>query len=142
MSKKRDFSAALLGMHVALILWITILGRETQISGKLFYPPFHSITDIWREIQRTGFRSNLLGNIILFVPLGIILPIVTNWKYKTVIVGSFFSIFIEIFQLITLRGCFDFDDVILNSIGCVIGYGIYKTAQRLFAKNTMNESGV
>ena len=35
--KRQEVSAALLGIAVALILWLTILGREAQIKGFLFW---------------------------------------------------------------------------------------------------------
>lgn len=122
MSKKREISAALLGVCVALILWITILGREPQPNGRIFYPPFHSITTMWRDIWHVGIRSNFLGNIALFVPVGVLLPLTTGWKWKTVTVGCIFSIIVETIQLVTVRGCFDLDDVVLNTIGCIIGF--------------------
>lgn len=127
MSRKRDISASLLGICVALILWITILSREVQLVGRFFYPPFHTIATIWRDIWRVGLRSNFLGNIVLFVPIGILLPIAVEkhkW-YWTDGIGFSFSCFIEIIQLVSSRGCFDPDDVILNTLGTAIGYGLY-----------------
>ena len=141
MDKRKDISTALLGVIVALILWITILGREVQLGGKLFYPPFHSFGSIWKQILRAGIRSNFLGNILLFVPVGVLLPVVTGWKRQTLIVGCSFSVLIELIQLITRRGCFDPDDIILNSLGCLIGYGVWSVAWKLFTRNDLNATG-
>lgn len=138
MIRKKDISAALLGIVIALILWVTILGRDVQLGGKLFYPPFHTVATIWKEIQRTGLRSNLLGNIILFIPVGILFPMISGWKWKTVAMGTAFSLLIESIQLITRRGCFDPDDIILNCLGCIIGYGALCMARKLFTKNDLN----
>ena len=142
MSKKKDISTALLGVVVALILWITILSREKLIGTPITYRPFHSLSSIIKELQR-GRIGNSFGNIILFMPVGILLPVVTDWKKmrKTVIAGIGFSLLIETIQLITSRGCFDVDDVLLNGLGTVLGYGLYCVAQKLFTKNDLNASG-
>lgn len=141
MDKRKDISTALLGVIVALILWITILGREAQLGGKLFYPPFHSFGSIWKQTLRAGIRSNFLGNILLFVPIGVLLPVATEWRRKTLIVGCGFSVLIELIQLITQRGCLDPDDIILNSLGCLIGYGLYCAAQKYINKKSLNATG-
>lgn len=67
---------------------------------------------------------NIVGNIVLLVPIGFLLPFVftnTNWKQIIIIsiVGSFL---IEGTQAILKIGIFDIDDVILNAIGIIIGY--------------------
>lgn len=74
--------------------------------------------------------KNLVGNFILFLPMGIYLPFLTKKMDKT----NTFSIFmiillfiIEVVQLVTRRGSFDIDDFILNMIGALIGFGIWKT---------------
>ena len=67
---------------------------------------------------------NILGNIILFVPMGIFLRILFNkssGNQKTLIVSSLISLAIEILQLLVGR-CFDVDDIILNIFGSLLGY--------------------
>ena len=49
---------------------------------------------------------------------------------------------IEAIQLTTHRGFFEIDDLILNTIGALIGYGIHRTAQKLFTKNDLNASDI
>jgi len=74
--------------------------------------------------------KNLVGNFILFLPMGIYLPFFMKRINKV----SIFSItmitllfIIEAIQLVTKRGSFDIDDFILNILGALIGYGIWKT---------------
>ena len=71
---------------------------------------------------------NLVGNTALFIPLGIIWPSVykeLNTHTKVIAAGVGFSLLIEIIQLPFCDRVSDIDDVILNSLGFVIGYGIY-----------------
>lgn len=80
--------------------------------------------------------KNLIGNLIMFLPMGIYLPYYIKKINK---VGRFtFSMIIllfviEVTQLVTRKGSFDIDDFILNMVGALIGYGIWKTkiVQRL-----------
>ena len=67
---------------------------------------------------------NLLGNIVLLVPIGFLVPFVfrnMTWK-KTLVLAVAAGFFIEGMQVVLHLGIFDIDDVILNAIGVVIGY--------------------
>lgn len=70
---------------------------------------------------------NLLGNIIGFIPFGILLPLLLK-RDRTFKRFFFYAIsgivLIELIQLFTLRGSFDIDDLILNMLGSLIGYMI------------------
>ena len=70
---------------------------------------------------------NLLGNIIGFIPFGILLPLLLK-RARTFKRFFFYAIsgivLIELIQLFTLRGSFDIDDLILNMLGSLIGYMI------------------
>ena len=127
-SKEKDIATSLLGTVIAIILWYTILSREKQISSPIVYKLLHEIVSIWKSIQRGGIAGNFLGNIALFVPFGVLLPLITGKKkwFYIVGVGTCLSLLIEITQLITARGCFDPDDIILNTLGTVIGCGLYQ----------------
>ena len=142
MSKRKDISTILLGVTVALIIWITILHREKLIEAPILFCPFHSLPSLLKEIQR-GRAGNSLGNIFLFMPVGVLLPAVTGWKkmWKTVVMGIGFSLLIEVIQFITSKGCFDLDDIILNGLGTVIGFGIYRVVGKLFTKNDLSIDG-
>ena len=68
-------------------------------------------------------QENLL-NILLLFPAGILLPGVTGRKLKWwmgLLVGITVSSAIEISQLWLCRGLFEFDDIIHNGIGCMMG---------------------
>jgi len=71
---------------------------------------------------------NIIGNTTMFVPLGIIWPIVykeLNTHKKVIAAGIGFSLCIEILQLPFYDRVTDIDDLILNSLGYLMGYGIY-----------------
>ena len=80
-------------------------------------------------------------NIIMFMPFGFLLPLI--WKNfrnakKVVLMGFLMSLAIEICQLFNLRAT-DIDDLMMNTLGAVIGYFIWKLTKRLF-KNINHKS--
>lgn len=86
--------------------------------------PFKSITEILNSNRGPWYIiQNICGNIYLFIPLGIFLPLIKkNINYLSVITtGILISIGIETTQYILIIGNTDIDDVILNTIGTFIG---------------------
>ena len=82
-------------------------------------------------------KTSLL-NILLFIPLGIFLPMLWKENYnnkfsKVLIFGFLLSLIIEILQIFTFR-LTDINDLITNTLGTVIGYLIY---MKLLKNNTM-----
>ena len=70
---------------------------------------------------------NLLGNVILMVPCGILAPrsVVSLQSFRKFMFGVLWFVFLmECLQLFTLRGTFDVDDILLNVIGAAAGFGI------------------
>ena len=134
MTKRRDFATAVLGICVAVILWLTLLSREILLGTQLVYHPFHAFESFWQDINRAGLMGNFIGNIILFIPIGLLFPIVSDNKewYLTVLTGLIFSFIIEIIQFMTYRGCFDPDDILLNTIGTAIGFVLYINISRFY----------
>lgn len=71
---------------------------------------------------------NFVGNVTMFIPMGIVWPIVykeLNTHAKVIAAGVAFPLIIEIIQLPFYARLSDIDDIILNSAGFLIGYGIY-----------------
>ena len=78
--------------------------------------------------------KNTILNIILFVPLGIMLPFLWK-KYNTLKAALMFgfgmSLAIEILQILTYRAT-DINDVIANTVGTVLGYFIFRITSCVF----------
>ena len=67
-------------------------------------------------------KEQILTNVIMFVPIGVLAGLILRWKGLWVATGL--SLGIEILQLVTSKGLCEFDDVIHNMMGAVIGIGI------------------
>ncbi|MDR1018451.1 MAG: VanZ family protein [Lachnospiraceae bacterium] len=107
-------------------------GRSgVPIGLKYNIVPFNEIKRYW-NLAKAGqlylFIKNVAGNILIFVPFGIFVTMGSKYRnfFKTTFLGIGFSLIIEIFQLITEVGCFDVDDIILNTIGVILGFIIYE----------------
>lgn len=91
--------------------------------------PFKEIERFWTYRRELGIRSfyNLAGNVFIFMPAGFFVPIL--WKNKkgflfTVCVSFEMSLLMETLQLLFRVGSFDVDDLILNTLGGMLGYVI------------------
>ena len=76
---------------------------------------------------------NLLGNVVMFVPLGLFLPLIfTKLRklWRTLFTVTLLIAVVEIAQLFTLLGSCDVDDLILNLLGAALGYGIYNRIKK------------
>ncbi len=114
-----------------IYIWLVI---ETTDIGKLndiiYAITELDITPIQGKINLIIFEHpglDYLLNIILFIPLGFLIPLIWN-KYnliKTTIVGIILSLLIEITQLFNYRST-DINDLLTNLIGTIIGYIIYR----------------
>lgn len=102
------------------------------LNGRGNYIPFNEISkDIQRMSISDPFSStNLVGNIIAFIPFGIFIPMMFRKKgasMKSVFVLSFLlSLCFEVTQLLLFIGTFDVDDLILNTCGGIVGYVAFR----------------
>ena len=72
--------------------------------------------------------ASYLLNVVLFVPLGFLLPLIwenENRFWKILLAGVSFSLLIELSQLLNLRST-DIDDLLLNTLGAVIGFVLFR----------------
>ena len=99
------------------ILSITFFSR-TPTDGKHFEPRF-----FWPyEVEVSDLREQILFNVVGFVQIGLIGGMILSWRILPAVV--MFSAGIEILQLVSMRGLFEFDDIIHNTLGAVVGYGL------------------
>ncbi len=72
---------------------------------------------------------NFIGNTAMFVPIGVIFPLVyqqLNTPAKAIAAGAAFSLCIELLQLPFYDRVSDIDDLLMNTLGYAIGYGLYR----------------
>ena len=100
--------------------------------------PFKSIYDMAVSNTSIGrIIENVLGNIVLFIPFGILFSIISNKKRKGVLCAAIIlSLLIEITQFLFALGSTDVDDLIFNVLGAYIGYFVSDKISKQFKSYT------
>lgn len=93
--------------------------------------PFQEIIRFIKYRAYIDFQSviiNLLGNVVAFMPFGALIRWVVNRRmrwYQAVAYTFLFSLCVELLQLVAMVGVFDVDDLILNTLGGLLGFFVY-----------------
>jgi len=95
------------------------------------FVPFKTIKMYMQYYDLPGLRSfsNLFGNVLVFVPVGVLLPMVHRASRNVWVMlanALIFIVGIEVFQLFSNFGAFDVDDIILNIFGVLVGCCLYR----------------
>ncbi|MGN1205931.1 MAG: VanZ family protein [Eubacterium sp.] len=97
---------------------------------------FHEISRYIKYREIVGieyFLINIVGNIVVFMPFGFFVPNLKKWDFlRVVIAGFFFSLAVETVQLVTKVGTFDVDDLLLNTIGVMLGCICYCFCRKIY----------
>ena len=119
----KEFSNLLFIIYILLLYELLTRAELNTVRGYNLVP----FTEIFRyEIGSQAFLMNVVGNIVIFIPFGYLIS--TYIKPKKIlpilIVSVISSATVEFVQLCIGRS-FDVDDIILNSLGAIIGFLIY-----------------
>jgi len=132
----RQLSYLALFSSIFLIIFATILFMPITFTPEQYVlniKPFQWLREI-NSIKQ--FTVEIIPNIMLFIPLGIFIPVVfekVRKLYKTTLIVFFVTVSVEFFQYFIGRSS-DVDDIIANLLGGIIGYGIFKVFNCLFRK--------
>lgn len=133
MATKKWATGLLIG-YVLFILGETVLFR-TPFDGQHFQAQLFWSYKVW-EIQ----KEQIIANILLFIPLGVLAGCL--WKWKGILIGLGVSMIVEILQLISDRGLCEFDDILHNTLGAFIGISIYMLVETVSKRKRRNEDGL
>jgi glycopeptide antibiotics resistance protein len=137
------------GIYAAFMLFL-LFGRPPRLLTSLSYweqlkysvnlVPFSTVSEYLGYLFDGGYMVrqaiiNLGGNVIMFIPLGIFLPLLwekTRRFLPHVLTTAGIITTVELIQLFTLRGTLDIDDLILNIIGSAVGFAVYHATGRIY----------
>ena len=117
------------------------LGRDGSRMTGYNLIPFHEIRRYITNVDQLGIGlvlMNLLGNILLFVPFGFLVPLF--WRREEhhpliiILMGCLFSAVVEVIQLESGLGSCDIDDVILNTLGTALGYLLFRLGNLIYRR--------
>ena len=156
--RRNPWGALLFLTYAGIMLYFLFFRTRAVTDGLTYWEqikkncnliPWHTVGNYWDVLVRPDYYIakweaasvyryqaavaliNILGNIAMFVPYGAFLP--AMWQnlqrfWKATLAGLISIAGVEICQLLTLRGRFDIDDVLLNMLGIMLGYGIWRLA--------------
>jgi len=135
---KRFLLLFLFVVYVAAMIWLLFgqrWGTEIYVGNKasaMNLKPFATVKMYWRILQNSknvGLMRhaviNLVGNVVMFIPLGFFAPCFLKRMRKIFPAMLFLScliVTVEIVQYFTFLGTCDIDDLILNMAGVLIGW--------------------
>ncbi len=124
---------------VYMMFFSEMLGRKYISTGYRYnLTMFKEISRFYSMLQGEKWAQalfNLAGNVLCFVPFGLFLPfIIDKCKHFTLVLflTFTFSFAIETTQLFYKVGSFDVDDIILNTLGGIIGYIGYYLSRKIY----------
>jgi glycopeptide antibiotics resistance protein len=129
-------------LYFSTLIYIFFFARRRRHTtyNELNLVPFKNIIPETNSIHDFGsfnYNSNLVGNIIIFIPFSFIL--IEGFKVSklsmVVLIAFIASFMVEFLQYIFKVGVADINDIILNTTGAVIGYYIYSIYKRYIIKN-------
>lgn len=129
----RKKEVLVLTVYLGILVYALFLMRHPYLKPRYALKPFRALIQIitWDKrglrIRKWAYQGIVI-NILIFVPLGYLLPLIWKWVdrwWKVIIMGFAVSLGIELLQLVTKLGMYDIDDLINNTIGSVIGWGCY-----------------
>lgn len=130
---KKKLTNVLFLCSIIFIMDLTMLPEDSLgigiASGGINLIPFYTITRLFFYQSISNLIINNIGNVVLFIPFGFMLPIrfqCLDNITKVCIISVLFSMTIECIQLYMPYRWTDIDDVILNSIGAGVGYSLFK----------------
>ena len=109
--------------YVFLIFCSTVIFRIVGETRQYYFQPFWSYKAI-QEGREDLLAENIM-NVVVFIPVGLLLGIAfkqMTW-WKVLLVGCSISAVIELLQFFLMRGFSKLDDVMHNTLGCLIGFG-------------------
>ena len=128
LEKKKVMVFLLFIIYILIILRLTIFRSYTYSETQLSLLLFIDLVDIYKNIGMWQFLRLFIGNIGWFIPFGFLLSMLLKKSvfFKVVMFGLAFSFVIEMLQFILRKGVAELDDLILNVLGAIIGYFLYR----------------
>ena len=114
-------SVLLLIEYIFLLFCSTVIFRPTGETRQYDFHPFWSY-------DRPALLVENIMNVVVFVPVGILLCVAfkqMTW-WKALLIGCSISITIEALQFYFMKGFSEVDDVMHNTVGCLIGWCMMK----------------
>ena len=140
-SRQHNLTKILFIGYTLILVWILLFKMSFSID-ELYKSRSINIIPFMGSVIVNGriYISEIINNIIVFVPVGIyICMLKENWSIlRKISVGFFISLGIEVLQFILAIGATDITDLIGNTLGGIVGIGVFYLFSKVFKNKTNN----
>lgn len=135
--KGLGYSFGLLFLEYVFLLYAsTVIFRTAMSEREYDLTPFWSYRAIIDGREPQLLPENIM-NVVVFVPVGVLAGRAfrgVNWM-NVLVIGTGLSVGIETMQFLLKKGFAEIDDVMHNTLGCLIGYGLYLIIRKEIVRN-------
>lgn len=126
---------------IAMVYFLFFCERLGRIPSDTYHynlEPFTEIKRCLRHVSDLGVfyvTLNLLGNVVCLMPLGFVLPVLSDRRwgaFRITVISFLSSVLIEMLQLVTKLGSCDVDDIIMNTLGGLLGYILFVICRGIY----------
>ena len=137
---RKTIASVLLAFYM-LVLFDLTLRRFHQPGTALNLWPFATISH-YLSIGGRAMMVNILGNVAAFLPLGFLLPSFVKGRgaaLRVALISLALSLLVESLQYLSGRRTADVDDLILNTLGGLLGYALSKGWRRIGGRSPLTQ---
>lgn len=127
-------------IYLAAMAYFLFFSEQLNRTSGAFTPNLVLFKEIRRSIwcyqngMKGYFYLNVVMNVVAFMPFGFILPIISPKNrgiFSVTLLGFELTFLIELLQKFLKVGSFDVDDMLLNTVGALLGFLLFKICLRL-----------
>ena len=138
-NRQRNLTRILFAIYFLILVWILLFKMSFSLD-ELYKDRSINIIPFMGSVVVNGriYINEIIDNILVFIPLGIyICMLKEDWSIlRKISVGFFISLGIEVLQFILAIGATDITDLLGNTLGGILGIGVFYLFSKLFKNKT------
>ena len=138
-NRQRNLTRILFAIYFLILVWILLFKMSFSLD-ELYKSRSINLIPFMGSVVVNGriYINEIIDNILVFIPLGIyICMLKEDWPIlRKISVGFFISLGIEVLQFILAIGATDITDLLGNTLGGILGIGVFYLFSKLFKNKT------
>ena len=138
-NRQRNLTRILFAVYFLILVWILLFKMSFSLD-ELYKNRSINLIPFMGSVVANGriYINEIIDNILVFIPIGIyICMLKEDWSIlRKISVGFFISLGIEVLQFILAIGATDITDLLGNTLGGIIGIGVFYLFSKVFKNKT------
>lgn len=135
MERKLNVTKIIFAIYGLFLIWLILFKMAFSLDDIPWFSRTRSVNLIpFRYITDVGniHTKEVVMNVIVFIPMGVYLKMLAVSSKKAVLLGAVSSLAFELSQFLFAIGACDITDIITNTLGTVVGVGLYALLRKIF----------